>query len=204
MSNRCFCALALALLLTLASAPSAGGESIWARRQQDAAFLYTDEAARDVGDTLTVLIADQSSFSLKGERDQSKTTAHSAQMNIETRPVDLRISPGSLEQESSRTFAGSDEFTGDRQFTDSITVTVQDRLPNGNLVLAGRNERVIAGERVVTTLNGIVRPQDVSAANTISSRVVAHLKVHYETSGPSDAYVREGWFNRLVSVLWPF
>jgi len=203
-SKTCLLTLAAALLLSAAAAPRVGAESIWARRQKDAAFLYADDIAGDVGDSLTVLIADQSSFKLEGEREMEKTTAHSGRLNIETPAGSLNIPAGTLEQESSRTFEGSDEYTGSREFSDSITVTVEDRLPNGNLVIAGRKERMIAGEQVVTTLNGIVRPEDVSGANSVSSRLVAHLKVYYETNGTSDAYVKEGRLNRVISALWPF
>ncbi|MFO7956026.1 MAG: flagellar basal body L-ring protein FlgH [Candidatus Brocadiia bacterium] len=196
--------LAAAMLLSVAAIPGANAESIWARRQKDAAFLYADDVASDVGDSLTVLIADESSFNLEGERESEKTTAHSGRLNIETAAGSLKIPAGTLEQESSRTLEGSDEHTGSRQFSDSITVTVEDRLPNGNLVIAGRKERVIAGEQVVTTVNGIVRPEEVSGANTVSSRLVAHLKLYYETHGTSNAYVREGWLNRIISAVWPF
>ncbi|MGD2175974.1 MAG: flagellar basal body L-ring protein FlgH, partial [Candidatus Brocadiaceae bacterium] len=186
------------------SGPVATAGSLWNRRQADAAFLYADNVASEVGDSLTVLIADQSSFKLEGEREMEKTTSHSATANIDTPAVDFNIPAGSLTQDSSRTFEGSDEYTASRQFSDSITVTVQDRLPNGNLVISGRKERIIAGEEVVTILNGVVRPEDISGANTVSSRLVAHLKVYYETTGTSDAFLEEGWLNRTISALWPF
>ena len=191
------------LMLALAVAP-VGGESIWDRRQPDAAFLFTDNLASDVGDNLTVLIADESAFKFEGDRELEKTTSHTANLNLETIAGDVSIPAGSLEQSSSRTFEGSDAHTGAREFTDSITVTVRDRLPNGNLVVGGRKVRVIAGEEVVTTLTGIVAPEDVSAANTVSSTAVAYLSVHYEASGTSAAYIAEGWLNRLISFFWPF
>ncbi len=193
------------LLLAFALAPAAArAESIWANRKADAAFLYSDNLANDVGDCLTVLIADQSSFKLEGEREMEKTTGHSASINVETSPLDISLPVGAMEHTSSRTMEGSDEYTGSRQFTDSIAVTVKDRLPNGNIVIAGRKERVIAGERAVTVLTGIARPEDVGAGNTISSGLVAHLNIQYETAGSSNAYVKEGFVNRALSYVWPF
>ncbi len=179
-------------------------ESIWARRQSEAAFLYTDNVASEVGDSLTVLIADQSSFSLEGERESEKTTSHAGQAHLETIAGSLDIPAASLTQDSNRTFEGSDEYTATRQFSDSITVIVKDRLPNGNMVVAGRKERIIAGEEVVTVLNGVVRPEDVSGTNSISSRLVAHLRMYYETTGTSEAYLEEGFLNRIISIFWPF
>ncbi|MCK4282854.1 MAG: flagellar basal body L-ring protein FlgH [Candidatus Brocadiae bacterium] len=195
----------LAALFALAAAlPAANAESIWDRKKQDAAFLYSDNVAADVGDCITVLIADQSTFKLEGEREMEKKTSHSGSLYFESPIVDMEIPAGALRQQSSRKMEGSDEYTGNRQFSDSITVTVRDMLPNGNMVIAGRNERVIAGETVVTVLNGIVRPEDVSGANSISSRMVAHLNIRYETGGSSDAYIKEGIVNRILSYVWPF
>jgi flagellar L-ring protein precursor FlgH len=205
ISNKADGIAVLSLLLVLVlGMPGAGADSIWAHRKADAAFLYADNLATEVGDCLTVLITDQSSFRLEGEREMEKTTGHSASVNIETSAVDLKLPAGGLEQTSSRTLDGSDEYTGTRQFSDSITVVVKDTLPNGNLVIAGRKERMIAGERVVTVLTGIVRPEDVSSGNTVSSSLVAHLDVDYQTSGSSSAYVKEGILNRAISYVWPF
>ncbi len=205
MSERRAVTLMLGLLtILLTGAVPASAESIWARRTDRAAFLYADNVAAQAGDSLTVLIADQSSFRLEGEREMEKITSHTGSLNLEATPVELHVPAGSLEQSSSRTIEGSAEYTGTREFTDSITVTVRDRLPNGNLVIAGRSERFIAGEEIVTVLNGIVRPEDISGANTVSSRLVAHLKIHYQTSGSSDAYLKEGFVNRILSYIWPF
>ena len=65
--------------------------------------------------------------------------------------------PEDSKQDSTREVKGSHEFTGSRTFADSITVTVIDELPNGNMVVAGRSERQIAGEETLTMLTGIVK-----------------------------------------------
>jgi flagellar L-ring protein precursor FlgH len=118
--------------------------------------------------------------------------------------VDLNIPAGTEDHTSSRKFDGSLTFNGQRTFTDSITVSVVDRLPNGNLVVGGRSSRQIAGESVTTVLSGIVKPEDIAASNTVSSARVAYLSVFYETSGSSEAFQRDGWLSTILSILWPF
>jgi flagellar L-ring protein precursor FlgH len=195
----------LAVLAGLALAgAAASADSIWDRREPLAAFLYTDNLASQVGDSLTVLITDQSSFTKKGDRQIEKTTASSGSANLESIVADVNIPVGSLTQESSRTFEGSNKYTSTRQFADSITVTVVDRLPNGNLVVAGRSLRRVAGEDVDTMLTGIVKAEDISEANTVPSNRVSHLSLYYETSDDSDAYLKHGWLNRILNYLWPF
>ncbi len=190
------------LLLTLCAVARA--ESLWDRRTRSAGFLYTDNLASEIGDSLTVLVAEETSFELEGGRALEKTTGSSGKLNVETPLVDVGIPAGQLDQESSRTFDGSLDYNDTRQFVDSVTVTIIDTLPNGNLVIAGRSQRDVAGEKAVTVLSGVVKPQDVSGANTVTSTRIAYLDVYYETSGPGESYVKDGWFNRILNIFWPF
>jgi flagellar L-ring protein precursor FlgH len=192
----------IAIAIVFSSAACA--DSIWERRERKSAYLFRDNLALEMGDSLTVVIVDQSSFKKSGEREMEKTTSSSGSLNVETTLVDFHIPSGDLAQESSRKFEGSNEFNASREFEDSITVTVIDRLPNGNLVIAGRSERRIEEEDVVTTVTGIVKPEDVSAGITVTSTRVAHLKLYYETCGDSDAYMKRGFFNQILDYLWPF
>jgi flagellar L-ring protein precursor FlgH len=196
---------AVATVVVLAACVSgASAESIWEKGQGAHAFLYGDNVAAEIGDSLTVVISDQSSFKNKRDRKMEKTTSSSGSAYVKTPIGGLKIAPGDLEQESSRTFDGSNDYTVSSKFADSITVTVMDRLPNGNLVVAGRSERHIAGEDTVTILTGIVKPEDIPATNTVSSVSVAHLTVHYETTGQSTGYVDQGWLNAILNYVWPF
>ena len=186
------------------AASAASAESIWARRDRTSAFLFTDNVAAQVGDSLTVLIADESTVKNKDDRKLEKTTDASGSVKLKTALVDFTIPSGNLQQESSRTLEGSSDRKSSRRFTDSVTVTVIDELPNGNLVVAGRSARSIDDEVVVTILTGVVRPVDISGANTVSSTRVAHLSIYYETSGPDTFYAKDGWLNAILNYLWPF
>jgi flagellar L-ring protein precursor FlgH len=200
----CARAFAAVVLVALALCWVARAESIWDRRQTNAAFLYSDNVASEKGDILTVLIEDQSSFKVQGERDSEKTTEQTGSIALSTPFVGLSWLPEDTKQSSKRTFQGSHEYNGTRTFADSVTVTVIDELPNGNMVIAGRSEREVAGEVTITVLTGIVKPEDVSGTNAVSSRRVAHLDIYYETTGPTASYLSEGWLNWIINLLWPF
>ena len=194
---------AVAVLGVLAGVRAVRGESIWEHRSRTHAFLFTDNLAAEIGDSLTVLIADNSSFTKTVERDMEKSTSHSSEAYLKRGGVDW-FSPLDLAEDSSRTFESGDEHTGTRKFADSITVTVVDKLPNGNLIIAGHSQRTIAKEHVITVLTGIVRPEDVGASNTISSTRVAHARIYYETDDPMDGFVEPGLVTRLLNYMWPF
>lgn len=193
----------VAVLLTAVAMP-VRAESLWDRRQRSSAYLYTDNLAAQVGDSLTVLIAEESSFEMEGERTLEKNSSSSGSVEFDTPLAELSIPRGQLSQNSSRSLDGSVDYTDTRTFADSVTVSVVDRLPNGNMVVAGRSHRRIDGERTNTVLTGIVKPEDISGGNTVSSRRVAYLNIYYEPQGPSESYVRDGWFNSILNYIWPF
>ncbi|KPK64324.1 MAG: hypothetical protein AMK73_04730 [Planctomycetes bacterium SM23_32] len=196
--------LAVALLALLTVALPACADSIWDRRERSFAFLYTDNLAAEVGDSITVIINDKSTFKKDDERQLEKTSDSSGSATIETPVVDVGITSTRMTESSSRSFAGSDEYDASWEFVDSVTATVVDKLPNGNLVVAGRSERNVRGEEVVTILTGIVKPEDVTASNTVLSSRIARLRVYYEVTGTSEAYLKPGFLSRVLNLIWPF
>ena len=86
----------------------------------------------------------------------------------------------------------------------SITVTVIDVLPNGNLVVGGEKQVNVNGEISDLRLTGVVNPRDIKAGNTISSKKVADARIEYKESGViSEAQVM-GWLARFFLTFIPF
>jgi flagellar L-ring protein precursor FlgH len=187
----------------LAIGSSAAAESLWDHRDQSSAYLFTDNVAAGVGDSLTVLITDNSSFAKSGKRELSKTSAQSGTASLKKGAEEL-IPVLELKEGSGRDFTSDANYTGSMTFADSITTTVVDKLPNGNLVIAGRSERSVAGEDVITILTGIVKPEDISGANTISSSRIANFRLYYERNGLDEKFTVMGWLNRILNHIWPF
>jgi len=193
----------MAALLVLAGAAPAGAESLWEHREERSAYLYRDRAARAEGDTVTILVEEQTSFQEQGERQLQKGSSASAQASASA-GGDEWFTPVDVSEDSSRQFQGSSSYTRSRSFEDSISASVIDVLPNGHLVVAGRSERDVAGERAITTVTGVVNPDDIAGGNTVSSRRVSHLELNYETEGVSNRFLRMGFLNRIFNYLWPF
>ena len=196
---------AIACLLAVRAAPLRA-DSIWENRDERHAYLFRDDVAREVGDSLTVIISEESGFTKEGERTMSKETGHTADASMKTGIAGTfqnSFNPLDLDESSERSFESENEHSSSRSFGDSITVTAVDRLPNGNLVVAGRSERRIAGEDVITVLTGIVRPTDIAGNNTVSSRRVAHARIFYRTYGDSTWFMEQGWLNKTMNYLWP-
>ena len=87
----------------------------------------------------------------------------------------------------------------------SVTVTVVQRLPNGNLVVQGaKNLRLNQGDELVQ-VQGIVRAADIFPDNTIPSSRVADARIVYGGRGPVAQSNAMGWLSRFFnSALTPF
>lgn len=81
---------------------------------------------------------------------------------------------------------------------------IVDRLPNGNLVLAGRQEVRINGELRELTVSGIIRPEDVTANNRINHTQIAEARISYGGRGSISAVQRPNWGQRIGDAITPW
>jgi flagellar L-ring protein precursor FlgH len=184
-------------------------DDIWDRRDPRAAFLFEDTRARRIGDLLTVAVNETTAANEKDQRAMDKSTKLTDALKFDGKSAAGKVSrAGSLDASfsnaSGRTFNGSAQLTSDRTFTDRITVTVVDIMPNGNLVVEGYRSRVVAGEQRVLRVTGIVRPTDIGAQNTVQSQFMASFKISYLGRGPESKFVNQSYLGRVMNLLWPF
>ncbi|MCA9160926.1 MAG: flagellar basal body L-ring protein FlgH, partial [Planctomycetales bacterium] len=96
------------------------------------------------------------------------------------------------------------QYSVAQEFSDKITVQIIDVMPNGNLLLGGRRQRMVAGEIRTLIVSGMVRENDIGPNNTVSSGLIANFKVAYEGDGPESSFTQQGWASRFVNKIWPF
>ena len=85
-----------------------------------------------------------------------------------------------------------------------MTVTVVRVYPNGNLEIKGQKKLVLNDGSEYLRLSGIVRPEDISASNTISSSNVADAKITYTNSGVYAVSTKPGWLSKIFREITPF
>src|SRR4029453_18038745 len=112
-----------------------------------------------------------------------KTDLEAALTNFDVLPNAFNTLP-KVAGESARNLTGSAEYDKEGKFETRLSVIVIDVQPNGNLVVEGRRRIVIDKETKCIRVTGIVRPYDVTTANTINSWQVANASVAYEGTGP--------------------
>jgi flagellar L-ring protein FlgH len=200
----------LAALILVATANSVGrADSIWDRRDPRYAYLFQDNRARSIGDTLIITISETTVANEQDQRTLSRTTSGSGSVTLfdSSRTANGNTTGGAStqiqfpSQSTSMQFAGNAQNTVNRVFTDRMAVTVVDLMPNGNLVVEGYRSRVVAGEERVLRITGIVRPADIGVGNIIPSGSVANFRISYLGRGPATRTNKQGIFPRLNNVF---
>ncbi len=179
--------------------------------------LYEDPRARRVGDILTILLIEQTDASKSATTSLEKDTTNSI-----TNPTILGSTPnfntpGVLPLDSNRNnnlgtslgsahdFEGEGKSAQSNSLSGSLSVTVVEVLPNGNLVVRG--EKILSlnqGDEYVR-VSGIVRTQDVTSTNTVLSTQIADAHISYGGSGMVADSNKLGWLARFfVSAIMPF
>jgi len=169
--------------------------------------LYSDRRARDVGDLLTITLLENTTATT------SANTATNKESNLSIGTPSIFGAPVTLGGKDilSATASGKRDFTGkgnsaqSNRLQGSVTVTVVQRLPNGNLVVQGqKNLRLNQGDELVQ-VQGIVRPADIAQDNSIPSSRVADARIVYGGRGPVAQSNAMGWLSRFFnSGLTPF
>ncbi len=153
-----------------------------------------------VGDILTVLVDDYTiSTAIKDDIDSQRRT----------RDLGLNISkPGGL---STAAAIGSTnnadaenrgEARRENRFQSEMSVRVVAISPNGTLQVKGQRLIDVDKGQQNVILGGFVRPQDVSAANTVESTRLADVQLAYQSPGPLGK-PKQGILTRVISIFWP-
>ncbi len=186
-----------------------GSAQLWQRRVSQRSNLIRDIRANGIGDSLTVLITENTDVENIDLRTMEKSTSNSANGAIGYGfGGDIGTSNGNASlnnsSASSRSFDGNSNFRSERAFQDRFTVTVIDKFPNGNLLISGRRVVQINGDHRVLNLSGIVRGIDISSGNLVSSQLIANLQVKYEPKGDDKHFIKQGWAGKKFNKIWPF
>lgn len=169
--------------------------------------LFEDYKARRVGDVLTVLLSEETS----ARKSANASASRDANVQLLNPTIAGRsVTSGGVpilntDVAGSQGFEGQGDAAQSNQLEGSITVTVADVLPNGNLLVQGEKWiRINHGEEYIR-LRGIVRPVDISADNTVLSLQVADAELAYGGTGTLARSSTPGWLSRFfMSPLWPF
>lgn len=206
-------AFVIAVAMLLAAGTAQAG-SLFAKGSGQAVALYADDTARKIGDNITIVIKEARVIKNETKRDDSKASVRSAKMTGKQDIVNnaanaatgdlFNLNNLNFNIATANSFQGDAKYNSDDSVTDLVTVQVSDVLPNGNLLVIGTRERGIEGDKQIVQVSGLVRPSDISFANTVASEKIGNFKIVYKHVGPENCFTKPGWLDRILNRVSPF
>lgn len=167
--------------------------------------LFEDRKARFVGDTLTVKITENTSASVKSNAKSERSGSVQASVSaLSGLPVGKSLTSLNVDGSHDNTFSGKGEGANTNVFTGTMTATVIEVLPNGNLLVSGEKQLAIGHQTEYVRVSGVVNPSFVDSTNAIDSSKIADARIEYKSAGYiSEAQVM-GWLARFFLSVLPF
>lgn len=183
--------------------------SLW---RGGARAFFKDQRAARVGDIMTVLIQidDKAQLDNTSKRTRANTDSVGAPnlLGLEAeygKVLPDAVDPASLLSTNSKlSNAGTGAIARSEKIQLQVAAVINQVLPNGNLVLNGSQEVRVNNEVRVLQISGIIRPEDITSANTISYEKVAEARVSYGGRGQMTDVQQPRYGSQLLDILSPF
>jgi flagellar L-ring protein precursor FlgH len=166
--------------------------------------LFEDRRARNIGDTLTVNIVENTSADKKSNTTTNRSSDNNFGVtNVSGLPGKSFMGAG-LAANSDFKFSGDGETASNNVFTGTITVTVIEVYPNGNLLVSGEKQVGINHASEFIRLSGVVNPVYLTPTNSVNSVQIADARIEYRGNGQIENAQQMGWLSRFFMNVLPF
>jgi flagellar L-ring protein FlgH len=153
--------------------------------------LTGDRKAFRVGDVLTVQVFENSSATTTSDVDTRRKNSINAELTHGTRRSATGVGVNGE-------FDGGGRTQRTNRMLITLSVTVQEVLPNGDLRLGGEQLMVVNKEEQRVKLEGRVRPQDVTDGNVVMSTRLADARITYVGEGEVSERQNRAWWRKLL------
>lgn len=183
--------------------------SLW---RAGARAFFKDHRAKEIGDILTVAMDFTDSATL--DNTTTRTRADTEDTDV-TNLLGLeseftKVLPQALSNASVLSFGnamdteGTGNITRSEALSLSMAAVVTQILPNGNLVIMGRQEMLVNKEIRELMVSGVVRPGDIESDNTIAHTSIAEMRVAYGGRGTLSELQKPRWGTQIWDIIFPF
>ena len=181
--------------------------SLW--RNGSRAF-FKDQRAHQVGDILTVKVKFTDKATLENETARSRKNTEDSGVSdfIGSKTIKnpaTSILPGRiLSADSTASSEGKGSVDRKEELSTNVAGVVTQVLPNGNLVIEGKQEVRVNFEVRELIVAGVVRPEDIESDNTIDSTKIAQARIAYGGRGQITDVQQPRYGQQVLDVLLPF
>ncbi|MCW2308323.1 flagellar basal body L-ring protein FlgH [Rhodobium gokarnense] len=173
--------------------------------------FFKDQRAQNVGDILTVKVAitDKAEFDNATERTRSAGEDFGAGGVVGSVLSKVFLPKGvdssaavNMTTESSHKGEGS--VNRSEELETNVAAVVTQLLPNGNMVIEGRQEVRVNFEVRELVVAGVVRPEDIASDNTIESSKIAEARIAYGGRGQITDVQQPRYGQQVYDIVMPF
>lgn len=186
--------------------------SLWSSKTDRRSF-FKDNRAADVGDILTVVIEIEDEATLENSTERSRSSAEDMDIpglaGFEQYAVGKLLPDGATPTDlinlgSTTNNTGEGKIEREEEIDLKVAAMVTQKLPNGNMVIHGRQEVRVNQEVRDLEIAGIIRPSDVTTDNTISYEKIAEARISYGGRGVVSDVQKPRYGNEVLDIILPF
>lgn len=184
--------------------------SLW---RSGARAFFKDHRAKEVGDIVTINLSLNDSASLANKTDRTRADRETADvtalLGYETKFAKNNL-PAGFSPSAAANFGNDHSTSGDgtiarsEQITLTFAAVVTQILPNGSMVVLGRQEVLVNSEMRELLVTGVVRPEDIESDNTVLHTRMAEMRVAYGGRGTLSNLQQPRWGTQVWDALFPF
>lgn len=167
--------------------------------------LFEDSLARNLGDLVTVQIEERinAATTSDNQAERTSTLSNALSAGATSNTINGLLKGFNVSNTSDNKFGGKGATSSNNTFNGTITTTVSDVLPNGNLVISGERQVNVRGEVSYVRLSGVINPADIKNG-IVSSTRVAEARIEEVGSGSVAQASKPGWLQQLMLSFMPF
>jgi len=183
--------------------------SLW---RSGARAFFNDQRAKQVGDILTVNLdlSESASLSNKTERtrddseDANLTNLFGLEAELAKKLPQAISAASTMSMDTDHVTKGTGTIERDESVQLEVAAVVTQVLPNGNLVIHGRQELRINAELRELQVAGIIRREDIDTNNEVAHDKIAEMRLAYGGRGAISSLQTPRWGLQVLDILLPF
>jgi len=183
--------------------------SLWSSDRQT---FFKDQRAAAVGDIITVMIDIEDEAELENTSSRTRSSNEDAQLpSLLGYELELgRYLPEAIDNTNLTEFDSTSNHSGtgsterEEEINVQLAAIIMQILPNGNMVLHGRQEVLVNFEKRILEIDGVIRPEDITTNNTISYEKIAEARIVYGGEGQLTDMQQPRYGQQLYDIIFPF
>ncbi len=183
--------------------------SLW---RTGARGFFRDQRASQVGDILTVLIDLNDSAKINNTTSRSRVAAEDASLGrflgyeaaLNAILPEAISNTALVDADSKGSHTGAGKIERDETIKLKVAAIITQILPNGNMVIQGRQEIRVNFEVRELQVAGVIRPEDIGSTNTIKSEKIAEARIAYGGRGQLNDMQQPRYGQQIYDIIFPF